>query len=88
MPVFGGKECHLVTKVPGHGESFTIGDRIRVTALHTPCHTQDSICYYAVDGDHKAVFSGDTLFVGGITSYPLVGLEIIWLTSDRMWSIL
>ena len=36
-----------------------------MTALHTPCHTQDSICYFAEDGDDRAVFTGDTLFIGG-----------------------
>lgn len=34
-------------------------------ALHTPCHTQDSICYLFEDGNDKAVFTGDTLFIGG-----------------------
>lgn len=34
-------------------------------ALHTPCHTQDSICYFFEDGDQRAVFTGDTLFIGG-----------------------
>src|SRR5690606_1644782 len=40
---------------------------IEITALHTPCHTQDSICYYAVDKNtsEKAVFTGDTLFIAG-----------------------
>lgn len=66
MPVIGGRDCHAATKTPGHGETFKIGDRITVTALHTPCHTQDSICYFVVDGDQKAVFSGDTLFIGGV----------------------
>lgn len=34
-------------------------------ALHTPCHTQDSICFLFEDGDQRAVFTGDTLFIGG-----------------------
>lgn len=34
-------------------------------ALHTPCHTQDSICYLFEDGNDRAVFTGDTLFIGG-----------------------
>lgn len=44
-----------------------MGKNIVVTALHTPCHTQDSICYYAVDkvSGKKAVFTGDTLFIAG-----------------------
>lgn len=28
-------------------------------------HTLGHICYYATEGDQKAVFTGDTLFVGG-----------------------
>ncbi|KAL4930867.1 beta-lactamase-like protein [Aspergillus undulatus] len=65
VPIIGGKDCQSVTKTPSHGETFKIGDRISVTALHTPCHTQDSICYFMQDGDEKAVFTGDTLFIGG-----------------------
>ena len=37
--------------------------------LATPCHTQDSICFYVTDSsspDHPgAVFTGDTLFIAG-----------------------
>ncbi|WEW61033.1 Cytoplasmic glyoxalase II [Emydomyces testavorans] len=65
LAVIGGKDCKMVTKTPAHGEKFKIGNRITVTALHTPCHTQDSICYFAEDGDQRAVFSGDTLFIAG-----------------------
>ncbi|KAI1981859.1 Cytoplasmic glyoxalase II [Ophidiomyces ophidiicola] len=65
LAVIGGKDCQMVTKTPAHGEKFKIGDRITVTALHTPCHTQDSISYFAEDGDQRAVFTGDTLFVAG-----------------------
>lgn len=65
IPVIGGKDCAKVSRTPSHGESFTIGSGIKVTALHTPCHTQDSICYLFEDGDDRAVFTGDTLFIGG-----------------------
>ncbi|KKK16971.1 hypothetical protein ARAM_006902 [Aspergillus rambellii] len=65
VPIIGGKQCQSVTQTPAHGEVFKIGDRISVTALHTPCHTQDSICYFMQDGDDKAVFTGDTLFIAG-----------------------
>lgn len=41
------------------------GDR----CLATPCHTQDSICYYATDkaspDQPGNVFTGDTLFIAG-----------------------
>ena len=35
------------------------------TGLHTPCHTQDSVCYFLEDGTGRAVFTGDTLFIAG-----------------------
>ncbi|KAJ8114677.1 hypothetical protein OPT61_g3497 [Boeremia exigua] len=64
LPIVGGRDCALVNKTPTHKETFNIGS-IEVTALHTPCHTQDSICFYFKDGDDKAVFTGDTMFIGG-----------------------
>ncbi|CAG7919443.1 unnamed protein product [Penicillium olsonii] len=65
LQVIGGKDCASVTKTPANGETFKIGDRISVKALYTPCHTQDSICFYMQDGDQRVVFTGDTLFIGG-----------------------
>ncbi|KAJ5527340.1 hypothetical protein N7513_011499 [Penicillium frequentans] len=65
LPVIGGSNCQSVTTTPADGEVFKIGERISVKALYTPCHTQDSICYYMQDGDQRAVFTGDTLFIGG-----------------------
>lgn len=40
--------------------------KIEITCLHTPGHTVGHICYYATEGEQKAVFTGDTLFVGGV----------------------
>ncbi|KAJ5653916.1 NAD+ kinase [Penicillium lividum] len=65
LPVIGGSNCQSVTRTPADGETFKIGERISVKALYTPCHTQDSICYYMQDGDQRVVFTGDTLFIGG-----------------------
>jgi hydroxyacylglutathione hydrolase len=66
VPIIGGKDCAKVSKTPTHNEEFTVGEGIKVKALHTPCHTQDSICYLFEDGDDRAVFTGDTLFIGGM----------------------
>ena len=63
-----GIDCAKVSKTPEHGETFTVGEGIKVKALHTPCHTQDSICYLFEDGSDKVVFTGDTLFIGGTLS--------------------
>jgi len=66
IPVIGGKDCDQVSSTPSHNSTFKIGEGIKVTALHTPCHTQDSICYLFEDGDEKVVFTGDTLFIAGM----------------------
>jgi len=65
LAVIGGKDCEAVTETPADGESFKIGEGINVKPLYTPCHTQDSICFFLDDGGDKAVFTGDTLFIGG-----------------------
>lgn len=65
LPILGGNDCELVSRVLGDGETFKIGDGITVRSLHTPCHTQDSICYFMEDGDQRVVFTGDTLFTAG-----------------------
>ncbi|KAF4338980.1 hydroxyacylglutathione hydrolase [Fusarium beomiforme] len=64
LEIIGGKDCEGATKIPSHGEIFKLGN-IAITCIHTPCHTQDSICFFFQDGDQKAVFTGDTLFTGG-----------------------
>ncbi|KAI0024336.1 beta-lactamase-like protein [Xylariomycetidae sp. FL0641] len=64
LTIIGGKDCDAVTKTPANGESWSIGD-IAVKGLYTPCHTQDSICWFMQDGQEKVVFTGDTLFHGG-----------------------
>lgn len=46
------------------GDSIEIG-KIKLTALHTPGHSPDSICILLEhEGKQKAVFTGDTLFIG------------------------
>jgi hydroxyacylglutathione hydrolase len=49
------------------GSSLRLGERV-VEVIHTPGHTEDSVCYY--DGAH--LFTGDTLFIGawGRTDLP------------------
>ena len=64
LTIYGGKDCEAVTTTPADGEGFTLG-RIAVKGLRTPCHTQDSICWFLQDGDDRVVFTGDTLFHGG-----------------------
>ncbi|MFX1541058.1 MAG: rhodanese-like domain-containing protein [Promethearchaeota archaeon] len=61
------------------GDTFNIS-RFRVETLHTPGHTEDSICYSVTDTASSTrpflVFTGDTLFVGDIGRTDLPGLDI------------
>lgn len=49
------------------GDIFKLGD-ISIKAIHTPGHTMESTCYLLFDenGVEKALFSGDTLFLGDV----------------------
>jgi hydroxyacylglutathione hydrolase len=49
------------------GQEFILGDVI-IKAIHTPGHTLESTCYLLIDaqGVQKALFSGDTLFIGDV----------------------
>jgi len=60
-----------ITKLPVHiskdTEIFKVG-ALSIEVLHTPGHTLESSCYLLKDenGKNKAVFTGDTLFVGDV----------------------
>jgi hydroxyacylglutathione hydrolase len=49
------------------GQEFTIGE-YTLRVLHTPGHTLESSTYLLIDsqGKNKAIFSGDTLFLGDV----------------------
>ncbi|HJR85399.1 MAG TPA: hydroxyacylglutathione hydrolase family protein [Nitrososphaeraceae archaeon] len=51
------------------GESINIGD-IELEVLHTPGHSEDSICLIV---DKEDIITGDTLFVGNIGRVDLPG---------------
>ncbi|EIW73671.1 hypothetical protein TREMEDRAFT_25740 [Tremella mesenterica DSM 1558] len=64
---YGGSSKSAGTNVVvGDGDTFKIGN-IDVRCMHTPCHTQDSICFFVEDKetDQRGVFTGDTLFLAG-----------------------
>lgn len=56
-------EC--VTKKVETGSKHKVkGSDLEFTALRTACHTQGHICF-SIETPKKAVFTGDTLFIGG-----------------------
>jgi hydroxyacylglutathione hydrolase len=66
VPVYGGDDrvAGLTRKV-GSKDVISIG-KVAVRVLETPCHTSGSVSYFVEDETaHRAVFTGDTLFLGG-----------------------
>ncbi len=68
MPIYGGKGDNApgVTNEVTEGDSIQVGNT-HIDVLFTPCHTSGHVCYLArgIAGQTDAVFTGDTLFVGG-----------------------
>lgn len=58
-----GFAAHIATD----GEELPLG-KVKIRVLHTPGHTMESTCYLLIDenGQEKALFSGDTLFIGDV----------------------
>lgn len=60
------------------GEVFGIG-KVKIKVLHTPGHTLESVTYLLIDeqGKEKAIFSGDTLFIGDVGRPDLAQREAL-----------
>ena len=65
------------------GQEFKLGD-ITLKLLHTPGHTMESICLLLIDekGKEKAIFTGDTLFIGDVGRPDLAQHVVAELTQD------
>jgi glyoxylase-like metal-dependent hydrolase (beta-lactamase superfamily II)/rhodanese-related sulfurtransferase len=77
-------KAHIATD----GEVFRLGE-ITITVLHTPGHTQESVCYLLKDKNGKdyALFSGDTLFLGDV-GRPDLAQKAADMTQDQLAGIL
>ncbi|KAL5511724.1 GLO2 [Sanghuangporus vaninii] len=68
-PIYGGSEQGSANTIVKDKVEFSVSKQLNVKCLATPCHTQDSICYYVTDKANPAqpggVFTGDTLFIAG-----------------------
>jgi len=70
----GGAYAHTLLK---DGDSFMVGN-IRLTAMHTPGHTPEHLCYLVTDlgggaTEPMGVASGDFMFVGDLGRPDLLG---------------
>ncbi|HEX5003514.1 MAG TPA: MBL fold metallo-hydrolase [Bacteroidia bacterium] len=71
--------------IASDGEEFRIGN-ITVKLIHTPGHTMESSCYLLTDekGKEKALFTGDTLFIGDVGRPDLAQHVIADLTQEKL----
>lgn len=69
IKVYGGSVDNVegCTDKLKNGDKLSFGGGVTILSLHTPCHTKGHISYYVTDKEEEdpAVFTGDTLFVGG-----------------------
>ncbi|AGA78541.1 MBL fold metallo-hydrolase [Echinicola vietnamensis] len=84
--VFGPTDAELgFEAIVGEDEQeFTIGD-VKIKLLHTPGHTMESSCYLLHDesGNAKAIFTGDTLFIGDVGRPDLAQKVAADLTQEK-----
>ena len=75
-----GFEAHIAQD----GELFKVG-KLTFKVLHTPGHTMESTCYLLTDenGTEKALFSGDTLFIGDV-GRPDLAQKAAHLTQEQL----
>ncbi|KAG6462206.1 hydroxyacylglutathione hydrolase, mitochondrial isoform X2 [Manduca sexta] len=68
LQVYGGDDrIGALTQKVQHNYKFNVGN-LNIQCLFTPCHTSGHICYFVTapeEGSEPAVFTGDTLFLGG-----------------------
>jgi len=73
------------------GDSFQVG-HLRLRTIYTPGHTNDSVCYAVYDGEATSdpfmLFTGDTLFVGGIGRTDLLGRDLQKEQSEKLYDSL
>jgi hydroxyacylglutathione hydrolase len=67
------------------GEVFELG-KAKIKLIHTPGHTMESSCFLLIDedGKEKALFTGDTLFIGDVGRPDLAQHVIAELTQEKL----
>lgn len=75
--------------IAADGQVFEIGE-IKIKLIHTPGHTLESSCYLLLDenGREKALFTGDTLFIGDVGRPDLAQKVSSDLTKEKLAGML
>lgn len=69
-------------------QEFQLGD-VRIKVMHTPGHTLESSCFLLIDENNKekALFSGDTLFLGDV-GRPDLAQKAANMTQEQLAALL
>lgn len=87
--VYGpGAQPSFEAHIAKDNERLILGG-VTLQVLHTPGHTMESACYLALDeaGKAKALFSGDTLFIGDV-GRPDLAQKAAGLTTEQLAGLL
>lgn len=78
-------ETGFKSHIAADNEIFRIG-KVQVKLLHTPGHTMESSCFLLIDeeGKEKAIFTGDTLFIGDVGRPDLAQKVIAEMTQEKL----
>ena len=70
------------------GQEFQLGG-VKIRLIHTPGHTMESSCYLLIDqeGKERALFSGDTLFLGDV-GRPDLAQKAASMTQEELAGLL
>ncbi len=71
FPWPGKDEAHPIELEPVQDGRIFQGDGVTITALHTPGHAQDHLCFYLQE--ERALFTGDLILGVGTTVIPQDG---------------
>ncbi|MPZ14883.1 MAG: MBL fold metallo-hydrolase [Chloroflexi bacterium] len=66
MPLLGDRLPESGVTAIDHGSEIGPSDDVRVTAIHTPGHSVDSVCYHLES--EGVLFTGDTILGGSLTT--------------------
>lgn len=83
--LLGGRGSPPADDLLSHGDRIAVG-AFNLEVLHTPGHTPGGICLYLAGH----VFTGDTLFVGGVGRVDLPGgslAELLTAIRTRLWPL-
>jgi hydroxyacylglutathione hydrolase len=72
------------------GDTLNVG-KVKIRALHTPGHTNESLCYIAYppeSAEAMMIFTGDTLFAGSVGRTDLYGKTAQPAQAEKLYSSL